>query len=182
MKRNLVPQGAIINKIILFRGQKVILDSDIAQLYGVETKVLNQAVNRNKDRFPEDFMFRLTRQEFSYLKSQFVTSSLERHGGRRKLPNAFTEQGVAMLSSALRSKKAVQVNIAIMRAFVHINRILFSNAKLAEKIRKIEIRMKKLEYGNDKQLGDIYKTLKELIIQEEDDDGEPLGFDMPGVN
>lgn len=131
------------------------LDSDLAQLYGVETKVLNQAVKRNIERFPKDFMFKLTRQEWTGLKSQIVTSSLEQpdnqretdlksqivtssHGGRRTLPYAFTEQGIAMLSSVLDSPRAIEVNIAIMRTFVELRGLMRSNQMLEEKIARLE--------------------------------------------
>ena len=113
----------IKSKIFTLRGMQVILDRDIATLYNVKTKALNQAVQRNRERFPKDFMFKLKKEEFLNLRSQFVTSSLK-HGGRRVLPYAFTEQGVAMLSSVLHSKRAIQVNIAIMRTFVKLKAIL----------------------------------------------------------
>ena len=112
------------SKIYTIRGQKVMLDFDLADMYGVETRVLNQSVKRNIERFPEDFMFQLTKGEFEILKSQFVTSKpIERRGGTQKLPYAFTEQGVAMLSSVLRSPLAIQVNIGIIRTFVEIRRV-----------------------------------------------------------
>jgi hypothetical protein len=121
--------------IYLIRGQKVMLDSDLAALYGVPTKVLNQAVKRNRERFPEDFMFQLTKQETKTLGSQFVTSN---RGGRRYQPYAFTQEGVAMLSSVLRSKQAIQVNIAIMRAFIRLRSILAAHKELAKKIEQLE--------------------------------------------
>ena len=114
--KELIPQEVVERRILVIRGQKVMLDRDLAELYSILTKNLNKAVSRNISRFPEDFMFLLTRQEVMNLKSQFVTSSWG--GIRRANPYAFTEQGVAMLSSVLRSKRAIQVNIAIMRAFV----------------------------------------------------------------
>lgn len=118
------------------RGQRVMLDRDLAELYGVETRVLNQAVSRNSERFPEDFVFRLTSAEWSRLRSQFVISKTR--GGRRHCPRAFTEQGVAMLSSVLRSRRAVQTNIAIMRTFVQLRRILAADADLARKLAALE--------------------------------------------
>ena len=121
----IVPLEVVKSRIYLLRGQKVLLDSDLAELYGVETRRLNEQVNRNKARFPEDFMFQLNDQEFAGLMSQFATSKSGR-GGRRKLPYAFTEQGVAMLSSVLNSERAVQVNIAIMRAFVQMRELALS--------------------------------------------------------
>ena len=135
--RVIVPAERIEHSIFLLRGQKVMLDGDLAALYEVEVKVLNQAVRRNIDRFPEDFMFQLSPEEFDYLRSQSVTSS-PGWGGRRYPPYAFTEQGVAMLSSVLRSKRAVQVNIEIMRAFVRLRRMLGSHADLARKLEALE--------------------------------------------
>jgi hypothetical protein len=116
------------------RGQKVMLDTDLADLYQVPTKVLNQAVRRNKDRFPADFMFQLTADEFSALRSQIVTLDTGRGQHRKYLPYAFTEQGVAMLSSVLRSKRAVNVNIEIMRAFVRLRELLATHEDLANKL------------------------------------------------
>ena len=131
----LVSMDHVAAKILFIRGQKVMLDQDLAELYGVATKVLIQAVRRNADRFPEDFMFQLTKQEFNDLRSQFVTSSW---GGRRYPPYAFTEQGVAMLSSVLRSERAIGVNIEIMRAFLRLRQMLASNAELARKLAALE--------------------------------------------
>ena len=128
----LAPPERIERSILLIRGQKVMLSADLAELYQVEPRVLVQAVKRNIARFPEDFMFQLTEKEFANLKSQIVISSWG--GMRRAFPYAFTEQGVAMLSSVLRSKRAVQVNVAIMRAFVRLRRMLASNASLARKL------------------------------------------------
>ena len=131
----LVPAELIEKKILLIRGHKVMLDSDLAELYGVPTKVLLQAVKRNLERFPDDFMFQLSEIESLNLRSQFVTSSW---GGRRYAPYAFSEQGVAMLSAVLRSKRAVQVNIEIMRTFVRLRHILASHKELARKLEALE--------------------------------------------
>ncbi|MCL5238377.1 MAG: ORF6N domain-containing protein, partial [Nitrospirae bacterium] len=136
-----VQQEVIEGKIYIIRGHKVMLSNDLAELYDVEPKVLIQAVKRNIDRFPEDFMFQLTNQEFVNLKSQIVTSSWG--GIRRATPYAFTEQGVAMLSSVLRSKQAVLVNIAIMRAFVKLREILSTHKELAHKLAQLERKMEK---------------------------------------
>ena len=124
----------IERRIYVVRGQRDMLDADLAELYEVATKVVNQAVKRHGDRFPDDFAFQLTLQEFTDLKSQSVTSSFE-HGGRRKLPWVFTEQGVAMLSSVLRSPTAVKVNIEIMRAFVRVRRLLATPGELVAQLR-----------------------------------------------
>ena len=126
---------AILNKIHIIRGQKVMLDRDLAELYGVETRVLNQSVSRNIIRFPADFMFQLDDTEFKNLISQFVISN---RGGTRKLPYAFTEQGVAMLSSVLNSERAIQVNIQIMRAFTMLRQMISSHEDLRKKIEAME--------------------------------------------
>ena len=136
---SLVPVERIQKSIYVIRGRKVMLDSDLAGLYGVETKVLLQAVKRNIERFPSDFMFQLSASEFKILRSQIVTSSW---GGRRYAPCAFTEQGVAMLSSVLRSKRAVEINIAIMRVFVHLREILADNAALRKKLEEHDEKIK----------------------------------------
>lgn len=135
-KQSLVPHERIENLIILVRGQKVMLDQDLATLYGVETRKLVQAVKRNIDRFPEDFMFQLTKDEFDLLRSQIVTS--KQRGGRRYPPYAFSEQGVAMLSSVLNSKLAIHVNIEIMRAFVRLRKMIASHVELSRKFEKLE--------------------------------------------
>ncbi len=151
-----VPIERIAKKIYVIRGQKVMLDSDLAELYDVETKALNQAVKRNSGRFPEDFMFQLVPEEIENLRSQIVTSS-SRYGGRRYLPYAFTEQGIAMLSSVLKSERAVEVNIAIMRTFVKMRELMASHAELA---RKIEAMEKKY----DEQFQDVFKVIKKMLI------------------
>lgn len=135
MKNLIVPSKIIENRIFLIRGKKVMFDRDLSRLYGVKTMVLNQSVKRNIDRFPEDFMFQLSKPEFENLKSHFVISSW---GGARKLPYAFTEQGIAMLSSVLKSKTAIRVNIQIMRTFTKIREMIVSNKVLREKIEAME--------------------------------------------
>lgn len=132
----LVPQERVLRSILLIRGHKVILDADLALMYGVETRVLVQAVRRNLDRFPADFMFQLSVEEFKDLRSQDVMSSS--WGGRRTPPYAFTEQGVAMLSSVLRSSRAVAVNIEIMRAFVRLREVLATHSDLLRKLNDLE--------------------------------------------
>jgi hypothetical protein len=127
----------ISRRIHTIRSHRVLLDADLAELYDVPTKAFNQAIQRNMNRFPEDFMFQLTEEEFAGLRSQFVTSKKGR-GGRRYLPYVFTEQGIAMLSGVLNSHRAVQVNIAIMRAFVRIRRMLVSHEELARKVAALE--------------------------------------------
>lgn len=149
----IIPIERIENRIIDLRGEKVMLDRDLAELYGVTTKSLNQAVTRNTDRFPEDFMFVLTPEELEDLKSQSVTS---RWGGRRYLPRAFTEQGVAMLSSVLRSPRAVQVNILIMRAFVKMRELLASHKDLARQLDALEKKY-------DKQFRVVFDAIRKLM-------------------
>ena len=140
------------------RGHKVMLDSDLAELYGVETRNLNKAVRRNARRFPADFMFRLSNQEVRDLRFQIGTSSFV-HGGRRYLPFAFTEQGIAMLSSVLNSERAVAVNIEIMRAFIHMREMLSSNAEMRAQLEQLE---RKLASHDDAIVG-LFKTLHELM-------------------
>ncbi len=144
----------ITNSILLVRGQKVLLDMDLAVLYGVETRVLVQAVRRNPARFPEDFMFQLTKSEFDDLRSQSVIS--RSWGGRRYPPYAFTEQGVAMLSSVLRSEQAAQVNVEIMRAFVQLRALLATNRDLA-------LRLDELEQRYDAQFKVVIDAIRELM-------------------
>ena len=155
--RSPVTAEGIEQAILLLRGQKVMLDSDLASLYGVATKVLLQAVKRNPGRFPSDFMFRLDVEEFAFLRSQFVTS--KRRGGRRTLPCAFTEQGVAMLSSVLRSERAVQVNIAVMRAFVKLRGILSAHKELAGKLSELERKTER----HDREIRGIFDAIRMLM-------------------
>ena len=143
--------------IRIIRGDKVILDEDLAEMYGVEVKRLNEQVRRNLNRFPADFMFQLTKQEFKDLKSQFATSN--QWGGRRTPPCAFSEQGVAMLSSVLHSTRAVQVNIEIMRTFVRLRRILASHADLAE-------RLELLEQKYDSQFRAVFDAIRQLMTSD----------------
>jgi ORF6N domain-containing protein len=152
-----VPQ--IESVIHIVRGQRVMLDSDLAELYGILTKALNQAVARNADRFPDDFAFQLSLQEFRNLKSQTVTSS-DDHGGRRKLPWAFTEHGVAMLSSVLRSPTAVKVNIEIMRAFVRLRRLLATPGELVAQINQLAETVK-LHDDQIKAIADVLRQMME---------------------
>lgn len=162
----LIPQEIIISKIFYIRGKRIILDKDIAELYGVKTKVLNQAVKRNLPRFPDDFMFQLTKEEDNSLRSQFVTLKRGQHS---KYPSyAFTEQGVAMLSSVLNSEQAIKVNIQIIRTFVKIREILLTNKELREKIEKLESKY-------DQQFRMIFDTIKRLIEPSKKQSAE-IGF------
>jgi len=154
-ERELSPE-LVATKILFVRGKKVILDKDLAEMYGVKTKELNQAVQRNLERFPDDFMYQLTREEVVNLKSQFVTSSW---GGVRKPPRVFTEQGVAMLSGLLNSKRAIQVNIAIMRAFVKLRELLLTHKELAEKLEELE---RKYQL-HETDIQAIFEVIKKLL-------------------
>ena len=149
---------AVRSRIYLLRGQKVLFDSDLANLYGVTTANLNKAVKRNLERFPADFMFQLTAAETGNLLFQSGTSS-RRHGGRRTPPYAFTEQGVAMLSSVLNSDRAVQVNIAIMRAFVQMRELAMSNRELARKLDALE----KKHAEHDRQIKVVFEAIRQLV-------------------
>lgn len=147
----------IVSKILLIRHQKVMLDSDLAKLYGVATKSLNQAVKRNSKRFPADFMFQLSPEEFETLRSQIVTS--KSRGGRKTLPYAFTEQGVAMLSSVLSSERAIAVNIHIIRIFSRMRQFLLTQKDILLKIEQLE----KKVYSHDDDIKLIFEYLKELL-------------------
>ena len=155
----LIPMERIQNFIFLIRGEKVMLDSHLAELYGVDTGILNRAVKRNIERFPEDFMFQLAPQEVASLKCQFGISSSGHGGRRRSIPYAFIEQGVAMLSSVLRSKRAMQVNVAIMRAFVSLRRLLATSETLARKFAELERRLE----GHDQAIKSLFDAIRELM-------------------
>ena len=172
MNKEIVPADQIALRIRNFRGEKVLLDFDLAALYGVETRVLNQAVKRNADRFPSDFMFQLSVEE-AEMRSQRVTSSTGqtvsdssqivmspgKHRGKRYRPYAFSEQGVAMLSSVLNSERAIKVNIAIMRAFVKLRQILETNRELAKKFSELERRVGK----HDEEIDAILEAIRQLM-------------------
>ena len=152
----IIPDEIILKKIYMFRGVKVMLDRDLAELYGVETRVLNQAIKRNLSRFPLDFMFQLDKDEFEVLISQFVTSSW---GGVRKFPYVFTEHGILMLSSILNSEKAIQVNIQIMRTFTKLRQMLSTHEDIKKKIESMEKKY-------DSQFKTVFDAIRELITEE----------------
>ena len=156
MTEDIVPYRRIQQAILLSRGQKVMLDRDLAALYKVSTKMLKQAVRRNASRFPVDFMFILNKKEVATLRSQIVTSKSDPRGGTQYPPMAFTEQGVAMLSSVLNSERAVQVNIAIMRAFVQLRNLLSTHADLARKLAKLEKKY-------DTQFRAVFDAIRQLM-------------------
>jgi ORF6N domain len=156
MTEDLIPTERIANAIRVIRGQRVLLDVDLAKLYGVETRVLNQAVRRNDERFPADFMFQLTVEEYARLRSQIVILDAARGRHRKFRPYAFTEQGVAMLSGVLHSPRAVAVNVEIMRAFVELRRVLNSHADLARKLEALERRY-------DGQFKTVFEAIRQLM-------------------
>lgn len=166
MKNILVPQDVIENKIYLARGKKVMLDKDLAILYDVETKVLIQSVKRNIERFPAEFMFRLTDEEMDSLRSQIVTS---KRGGRRYNAYVFTEQGVAMLSSVLNSKRAIQVNIQIIKTFVRLRELIISNKELRRMIEKMEKK-------NENRFRVIFDTIKRILESQRPEPTGRIGF------
>jgi hypothetical protein len=181
LEHSIVPLDRIERQIHYIRGHKVMLDSDLAELYGVETKVLNRAVKRNRGRFPADFSFQLTTEEAVVLRFQIGTSSLRSQsvtskpvrGGRRYLPYVFTEHGVVMLSSVLRSERAVQVNIAVTRAFVRLRQMLASNADLARKLVELEKKY-------DKQFRVVFEAIRQLMeTPDEPENRERIGFQPP---
>jgi ORF6N domain len=161
MNKGIVSAEQIALRIRLFRGQKVLLDSDLARLYGVTTGNLNKAVNRNRERFPEDFVFQLTAEEAQNLIFQIGRS--KGRGGRRHLPYAFTEQGVAMLSSVLQSERAVKINIAIMRVFVKLREMLETNRELARKFSELEQHVDK----HDEEIAAILEAMRQLMAPPE---------------
>lgn len=169
--QKLIPAEVIANKIYLIRGVKVMLDSDLAFLYGVETKLLNRAISRNKNRFPSDFMFQLNEKEFKNLRFQIGTSNLK-HGGRRYLPYVFTEHGVAMLSSVLKSKRAVEVNIAIIRTFIKLREILSTHKDFVSEIEKIKLEQK----NQNQKILSIISIINQMINPPIEEKREPMGF------
>ena len=156
----LILHESILQKIFMIRGRKVMFDKDLAKLYGVQTKALLQGIKRNRERFPNDFMFQLTKEEFLNLRSQIVTSSW---GGRRYLPYVFTEQGVAMLSSVLKSEKAIRVNIAIMRTFAKLREIVSTHKELAYKLAELERKIER----HDKEITTIFEAIRQLMSPSE---------------
>lgn len=177
-------QAVIGSRIFVLRGQRVMLDSDLAELYGVQTKVLVQAVKRNLERFPMDFMFQLEKQDLAVLRSQFVTSS-STHGGRRTVPYAFTEQGVAMLSSVLNSPRAIAINIEIMRTFVRVRELANTQGELAERLNELEEKTEALALQQDNfahhtraQLKQVFEAIRQLMTPPEPSK-RPIGFVRP---
>lgn len=189
LKKNPVALERIEDFIYVLRGQKVMLDEDLARLYGVQTKVLNQAVKRNSDRFPEDFMFQLAEEELKLrsqivtsknsnisLRSQIVTLKKGRGEHRKYLPFAFTEQGVAMLSSVLKSPQAIAVNIQIMRAFVQMRHVFSSHEKLSKEVESIKAFMLKTAQGNTQEFRKVWSAIEKLMTPEAPKEQRRIGF------
>ncbi|MDP2928542.1 MAG: ORF6N domain-containing protein [Candidatus Omnitrophota bacterium] len=176
--KDLIPHEAIESKIYLIRGHKVMLSQHLAKLYNVETRILVQAVKRNRERFPGDFMFQLTSEETQSLRSQFEISNVSSQitgsgrGGSRYLSYAFTEQGVAMLSSVLNSKRAIQVNIAIMRAFVKLRQILSAHKELTHKLNELERKTEK----HDMEIQGIFEAIRQLMAPPPEKPRRMIGF------
>ena len=169
MQTPMRPNETVLDKIYVIRNQKVLLDRDLAQLYGIETKRLNEAVKRNLSRFPEDFMFQLNSYEFENLKSQFATSSW---GGNRKLPYAFTEHGILMLSSVIHSDQAISVNIQIMRLFTQMRQWILDHSELQEKIQHLEQKVD----NHDKNIELVFSYLDELSDTQLTTTRKPIGY------
>jgi hypothetical protein len=183
MSAELLPLETIISRIVLLRGQKVLLDADLAALYGVETRRLNEQVRRNLERFPDDFMFEASEEEFGNLKSHSATSSW---GGRRKLPLAFTEHGAIMAATVLKSARAVEVSVYVVRAFVRLRELVVSNKELALRLDDLESKielmsMKHNAFENNArvQLKQIFDAIRELMAAPEPTQKRPIGFVIP---
>jgi hypothetical protein len=170
MSTRIITVIGIEQKIFYIRGQKVMLDIHLAELYGVETKRLKEQVKRNAKRFPIDFMFELSQLEWQNLMSQFATSSS--WGGYRKLPHAFTEQGIAMLSSVLHSERAIEVNIAIMRAFVRMREVLATHKELADRLAELERRIDK----KDQEVMTLFEAIRKLMAPSPEPPKRKIGF------
>lgn len=181
---SILPEEVVLNKIYVFRGHKVMLDSDLAELYGIETKVLKQAVRRNISRFPDDFMFELLENEFEFLRSQIVTTKADKRGGSRYLPMMFTEQGVAMLSSVLKSDIAIKINIQIMRVFTRMRQLLTDNTDLRLEIAEIKNAVEKIsrkQDGQDKNMELVFEYIDRLQDKIEEPipkERKKIGFDV----
>jgi hypothetical protein len=172
-KTSLIPVERVERAILAIRGQRVLLDRDLAELYGVETRSLIQATKRNLARFPADFMFQLTQEEFENWRSQIVMSNPDLRMSLRRRPYAFTEQGVAMLSGVLNSPRAVEVNIAIMRTFVRLRQLMLDNRDLARKIEELEKKY-------DTQFNSVFDAIRQLMNPPTDPPRRKIGFDRPG--
>lgn len=173
--KELMKTEIIDQTIYLVRGLRVLLDEDLAKIYGVETKVMNQAIKRNRERFPEDFMFQLTVDEYSNLRSQIVTSS---YGGRRYMPFVFTEHGAIMLASVLKSKRAIQMSIEVVRAFVRLRNVLTSQKDIFKQISEIRSFVLKQSSKTDREFKKVWKIIEELANPDPDDHKTKIGFKL----
>lgn len=162
----------VAERILAARGQKAMLDADLAELYGVEIRALNQAVKRNAERFPEDFMFQLTADEHDSLRSQSVTLKSGRGQHRKYLPFAFTEHGALMLGNVLKSERAVEVSLMVVRAFVHLRELIAGNKELAQKLNQLERKVG----AHDKAIAEIISAIRQLMASEEPKKKRPIGF------
>ena len=162
-QKSLIPLQSVVNRIHVIRGQRVMLDSDLAALYGVPTKALNQAVKRNSERFPADFMFQLTVKEFEKWRSQIVTSNPGARMGLRRAPYVFTEHGALQLASVLKSERAVEMSLLVVRAFVRLRELLASNKDLAAQFKKLERRLN----VSDEAIAELYAIVRELMASPE---------------
>jgi ORF6N domain-containing protein len=175
-KRDATSPIAVESRILFLRHQRVILDADLAELYGVPVRVLNQQIKRNRERFPSDFLFHLTAKEHEILRSQFVISS-HKHGGRRYTPNAFTEHGAIMAATVLNSKRAVQMSVFVVRAFVRLREMLATNRRLAGKIDELENRLN----SHDSSIVGLFTTIKGMMTPKRKP-GPRIGFQLPEAN
>jgi hypothetical protein len=175
-KRNETSPIAVESRILFLRHQRVILDADLAELYGVPVRVLNQQIKRNRERFPSDFLFHLTAKEHEILRSQFVISS-HKHGGRRYTPNAFTEHGAIMAATVLNSERAVQMSVFVVRAFVRLREMLATNRRLAGKIDELENRLN----SHDSSIVGLFTTIKGMMTPKRKP-GPRIGFQLPEAN
>lgn len=173
-KASMVPLERVVSRIFLVRGQKVMLDADLAKLYSVPTRRLNEQVRRNADRFPEDFAFQMTNQEFAILISQNATSSrdIRSHGGRRKRPLVFTEHGAIMAASVLNSPRAVQISVFVVRAFVQLREMLSSNKALARKLNELERKLT----THDQAITELIEAIRQIMTPPEPKKKRPIGF------
>jgi len=172
--KNLPLDDQTISSVIyIVRGKKVMLDEDLAKIYGVETKVLNQAIQRNKGRFPDDFMFQLNVEEFVNLRSQFVTSSW---GGRRYMPFVFTEHGAVMLATVLKSKRAIQMSIEVVKAFVQLRYVLASQKNMENQLTEIRSFMLKQSNQTDREFKKVWKAIEDLTNPPDNKPNRPIGF------
>ncbi len=171
-KNLIVSVAQIESRIFLIRGQKVMLDSDLAKLYGVENRALNQAVKRNVERFPEDFMFQLTSEEHESLRSQFVTLKTGRGQHRKYLPYVFTEHGALMLGNVLKSEQAIEMSLMVVRTFVRMRELVAGNKELAQKLAQLERKVG----AHDKAIAEIINAIRQLMAPEEPKKKRPIGF------